>query len=161
MKWRHKHVSAEPRQHVGMCSIKLAYQSCRRAFIVSEPKKTFFIQTSGLNRSLHFTLFRVFEFSFLQFSLLHFFPVFRFFSFSISWIPFFPVGDPWSHARLFQWSWYFFKTEKLKTRNEKPKNCPWSLYLRWWRNFAYRNQQHRIFWSFVSLLLCSWQAIMA
>ena len=62
-------------------------------------KKHVFIQTFGLNHSLSFTLFRIFEFASSQF---YSFLVFHFFSSSVlQFLFFFQVQHPWSHAHLF------------------------------------------------------------
>ena len=100
--------------------IKLAYHNCRRAFIVSKPKKCFSTQTFGLNQGLSFTLFCIFEFGSFQF---YSFLVLQFCSFSIFQFCSFKV------FRFFEFDArgampIYCNGVDLKTRNEKPKNSP-------------------------------------
>ena len=65
---------------VRLCWSKAAFHNCRRAFIVSEPKNWFLIQTFGLNLSLQFPLLRIFGFAVFRY---YGFSAFHFYSFSV------------------------------------------------------------------------------
>ena len=139
MKWRAVKMQTSLRRTTAarLCWTKLAFHDCRRAFIVSEPKKT-------VLRSKHLdwivaSIFRFFEFSVLQFfaftvfqlissavfqlSVLEFssfrFYEFRFFEFDARGaVPIYFNGAD-SFSRL--------KNRKRETKNRK--SVPWSLYL--------------------------------